>query len=165
MFPGHKFRTRLPVGVIPRQLDFKELFQRNLEKKMQMKGHADRKKNMKTSDIQVGDAVLVKQEPSSKASLPYEGEPLEVQHRKGTQVVAKRRDNSTVTKSTPHFKKVPYQTPKEAGRWKLGPDSGHMPSAEPKARELPRLQERPEKVWLPKVGLSDTGTSATTGHQ
>ena len=57
---------------------------------MQMKAHADRKKNVKTSDIQVGDAVLVKQEPSSKASPPYEGEPLEVQHRKGTQAVAER---------------------------------------------------------------------------
>lgn len=57
---------------------------------MQMKAHADRKKNVKTSHIQVGDAVLVKQEPSSKASPSYEGEPLEVQPRKGTQAVAKR---------------------------------------------------------------------------
>ena len=89
MFPGCKFCTRLPVGVISGQLDFEELFQRNL-KKMQMKAHADRKKNVKTSHIQVGDAVLVKQEPSSEASPPYEGEPLVVQHRKGTQAVAKR---------------------------------------------------------------------------
>lgn len=51
MFPGRKFHTRLPVGVIPPQLDFVELFQRDLEKKMQMKAHADRKKNVKTSDI------------------------------------------------------------------------------------------------------------------
>ena len=73
-----------------------------------MKEHADRKKNVKTLNIQVGDAVLVKQELSSKASSPYVGEPLEVQYRKGTQVVAKRRDGSTVTRSTAHFKKVPY---------------------------------------------------------
>ena len=91
MFPGRKFRTRFPVGVIPRQLDFEELFQRDLEKKMQMKAHADRKKNVKTSDIQVGDSVLVKEDLSSKAPPPYEGEPLEVQHRKETQVVAKTR--------------------------------------------------------------------------
>ena len=108
MFPGRKFRTRLLVGVIPRQLDFEELFPRDLEKKLQMKEHANRKKNVKTLNIQVGDAVLVKQELSSKASPPYEGEPLQVQ---GTQVVAKRRDGSTVTRSTAHFKKVPYQTP------------------------------------------------------
>ena len=116
-----------------------------------MKAHADRKKNVKTSNIQVGDAVLVKQELSSKASSPYEGEPLEVQYRNGTQVVAKRRDGSTVIRLTAHFKKVPYQTPEEAGRWRLGPDSGHNPSA----RELPRVQEHPEKVRLPEVELSD----------
>ena len=55
---------------------------------------------MKTSDIQVGDSVLVKQDLCRKASPPYEGEPLEVQHRKGTQVMVKRRDGSTVTRST-----------------------------------------------------------------
>ena len=63
-----------------------------------MKAHADRKKTVKTSDIQVGDAVLVKQKPSSKASPPYEGELLKVQHRKGTQAVVKRRGGSTVTR-------------------------------------------------------------------
>lgn len=63
-----------------------------------MKAHADRKKTTKTSDIQVRDAVLVKQELSSKASPPYEGEPLKVQHRKGAQAVVKRRGGSTVTR-------------------------------------------------------------------
>ena len=155
MFAGRKFRTRFPVGVIPRQLDFEELLQHDLEKKLQMKAHADRKKNVKTLNIQVGDAVLVKHKLSSKASSPYEGELLEVQYRNGTQVVAKRRDGSTVTRSSAHFKKVPYQTSEEAGRWRLGPDSGHNPSAGPKARELPRLQEHPEKVRLPEVELSD----------
>ena len=156
MFPGRKFCTKWPVGVIPRTLDFEELLQHDLEKKLQMKAHGDRKKNVKTSNIQVGeDAVLVKQELSSKASSPYEGEPLEVQYRNGTQVVAKRRDGSTITRSTANFKKVPYQTSEEAGRWRLGPDSGHNPSAGSKARELPRLQEHPEKVPLPEVELSD----------
>lgn len=125
MFPGRKFRTRLPVGVVPRHLDFEELFQHDLAKKMQMKAHADRKKNVKTSNIQVGGGVLVKQELSGKASSPYEGEPLDVQYRKETQVVAKRRDGSTVTRSTAHFRKVPHQTPDEAGRCGLRPDCDH----------------------------------------
>ena len=54
---------------MPRQLDFEELFQHNLqcvEKKMQMKALADGKKGMKASKIQVGDAVLVKQDPVPK---------------------------------------------------------------------------------------------------
>ena len=34
MYSGHKFRTRLPIGVTPREHNFEELFQRDLEKKM-----------------------------------------------------------------------------------------------------------------------------------
>ena len=57
IFPGHKFGIRLPIGVISRQLDLEELFQYDLEN-VQMKEYADRKKNVKTLDIQakVGDA-------------------------------------------------------------------------------------------------------------
>lgn len=109
-----------------RQLDFEELFQHDLqcvEKKMQMKGLAVGKKGMKASKIQVEDAVLVKQESSTKATLPFEKEPLEVQHQKRMQVVTKTRDGCTITRSMAHFKKVPYQTSEEACRWKPRPDS------------------------------------------
>ena len=126
MFPGSKFCTRLPAGIMRRQLDFEELFQQDLqcvEKKMQMKGLAAGKKGMKASKIQVEDAVLVKQESSTKATLPFDKEPLEVQHQKGMQVVTKTRDGCTITRSMAHFKKVPYHTSEEACRWKPGPDS------------------------------------------
>ena len=38
---------------------FEELFQRDLEKKMQMKGYVVNKRYVKPSDIRVGDSVLV----------------------------------------------------------------------------------------------------------
>jgi len=60
MYPSRKFRTRLPIGVIPREYNFEELFQRDLEKKMQMKGYADNKRCVKPSDIQVGDCTSPK---------------------------------------------------------------------------------------------------------
>jgi len=41
MYPGRDFHTRLSIGVILRKHNFEELFQRDLEKKMQMKGYAD----------------------------------------------------------------------------------------------------------------------------
>jgi len=41
MFPGRKFCTKLPVGATLQQMDFEELSQRDLEKKMRMKAHAD----------------------------------------------------------------------------------------------------------------------------
>ncbi|KAJ7383329.1 hypothetical protein OS493_028876 [Desmophyllum pertusum] len=115
MFSSRTFRTRLPVGVIPRQLDFEELYQRDLDKKMQMKV-TDNKKVVKKSDIQMGGTVLVKQDARRKANPLFEEEPLKVQYRKGSQVVAKRKDGSTITRTTAQFKKVPYQSNGETGR-------------------------------------------------
>ena len=89
MYPNRKFRTRLPIGVTPREHDFEELYRRDLEKKMQMKCYADNKRNVKTSDIQKGDSVLVRRQAVNKATPAYDKEPLQVQHRKGTRVVAK----------------------------------------------------------------------------
>ena len=100
---GSKFATRLPAGIMPRQLNSEELFQPDLQsvkKKVQMKEQADGKKGMKTSEIQVGDAVLVKQESNTKATPPFEREPLEVHYQKGTQVVTKRINGT--------FSMVPY---------------------------------------------------------
>jgi len=57
MFPSRKFHARLPVDGIPRQLDFKELYQHDLEQKMQLKAYADNKKVVKTSNIQMGDSA------------------------------------------------------------------------------------------------------------
>ena len=88
-----------------------QLYQRDLEKKMQMKGYAENKRYVKTSDIQIGDSVLVRRQAVNKAS------PLQVQYRKGTRVVAKRPDGSTITRATAHFKKVPFSSAKEAQRW------------------------------------------------
>ena len=106
-----RFRTRLPIGVTPREHNFEELFQRDLEKKMQMKGYADNKRYVKPFDIQVGDSVLVRRETVNKTTPAYEAEPLRVQYRKGTRVVAKRLDGSSVTRTTAHFKKVPFGSP------------------------------------------------------
>ena len=116
MYPSCNFRTRLPIGVTPREHDFKELYQRDLEKKMQMKGYADNKRYVKTSDIQIGDSVLVRRQAVNKASPAYETEPMQVQYREGNRVVAKRPDGSTITRTTAHFKKVPLRAAEEALR-------------------------------------------------
>ena len=79
MYSGCKFRTRLPIGVTPREHNFEELFQRNLEKKMHIKGYADSQRDVKPSDMQVGDSVLVRREEINKTTLVYEAEPLRVQ--------------------------------------------------------------------------------------
>lgn len=103
-----------------------------------MKEQADGKKGMKTSEIQVGDAVLVKQESNTKATPPFEREPLEVHYQKGTQVVTKRINGT--------FSMVPYQTSEEAGRWKPRPDVSQ--------EELPKLSTDPTEY------TTDGGTTS-----
>ena len=110
MYPNRKFRTRLPIGVTPRVHDFEELYRRDLEKKMQMKCYGDNRRSVKTSDIQIGDSVLVRRQAVNKPTPAYETEPLQVQHGKGTRVVAKRPDGSTITRTTAHFTRVPYRS-------------------------------------------------------
>ena len=110
MYPNRKFRTRLPIGVTPRAHEFEQLYQRDFEKKMKMKGYADNNRYVKTSDLQIGDSVLVRRQAGNKATPAYETEPLQVQYRKGTRVVAKRADGSTITRTTAHFKKVPFRS-------------------------------------------------------
>ena len=75
-----------------------------------MKGYADNKRYVKTSDLQIGDTVLIRRQAGNKATPAYETEPLQVQYRKGTRVVAKRADGSTITRTTAHFKKVPIRS-------------------------------------------------------
>ena len=129
MYSGRKFRTRLPIGVTPREHNFEELFQRDLEQKMQMKGYANNKRY-------VGDSVLVRTEAINKAKPAYEAEPLRVQYRKGTRVVAKRPDGSSVTRTTAHFKKVSFGSMEEAHRW----SSSEWPT-EPVNESPPRSRE------------------------
>ena len=155
MFPSRKFRTRLPVGVIPRQLDFEELYQRDLEKKMQMKVYADNKKVVKTSDIQMEDSMLVKQDARRKATLPFEEEPLKVQYRKGSQVVAKRKDGRTITRSTAHFKRVPYQSNGETKR--------STPAAvePPQSTDLTNGVQQPDADYTRSRGVTNGSSDRT----
>ena len=103
-----KFHTTLPIGVTSREHDFDELYQRDVEKKMQMKSYADNKRYVKTSEHQIEDSVGKK--AFNKASPPHETKPLQVKSRKGTRMVAKRPEGSTITRSTAHFNKVPFSS-------------------------------------------------------
>ena len=59
--------------------------------------------------------MLVRQEQPNKATPPYKEEPLKLVYRKGSQVVGKRADGSTVTRTTAHFKPIPYHFPELCG--------------------------------------------------
>ena len=152
MYSGRKFRTRLPIGVTPCEHNFEELFQRDLEKKMLMKGYADNKRYVKPSDIQVGDSVLVRREAINKTTPAYEAEPLRVQYRKGTRVVAKRPDGSSVTRTTAHFKKVPFGSMEEAHKW----SSSEWPTE--------TINESPPRIKDESPGLEQADKSMTVNE-
>lgn len=109
MSPNRKFRIRLPEGKILCELNFEELHQKDFDEKMKMKSYADGKRHVKISNIQVGDSVLVRKQGKHKGAPPHDRQPLRVLYRKGTQIVAQREDGSSVTRSTVHFKKVPFK--------------------------------------------------------
>ena len=109
-------------------------------------------------------------ESSTKATPPFEREPLEVQHQKGTQVVTKTRDGCTITQSMADFMMVPYQTSEEAGRWKSRPCASQeelpKPSGDPS--ELPRMKEQPQEVQILEFDtriLRELGTRPQSAQQ
>jgi len=79
---------------------------------------------------------LVRQETSSKATPAYETEPLQVQYRKVTRVVAKRPDGSSITRTTAYFETVPFRMSEEAHKW----SSAECP-AEPVSESPPNTGE------------------------
>ena len=103
---------------------------------MQMKECADNKRYVKPSDIQVGDSALVRREAINKTTPAYEAEPLWVQYRKGTRLVAKRPKGSSVTRTTAHFKRVPLGLMEQAYRL----SSSELPT-EPVNESPPTIRE------------------------
>ena len=70
--------------------------------------------------------MSVQRQAVNKATPAYEMELPQMQYRKGTKVVAKRADGSTITRTTAHFKKVPFRSAEEAqgrstSKWPTGP--------------------------------------------
>ena len=60
--------------------------------------------------------MLVREDACSKATPPFVGETLKAQYRKRTQLAAKMKDDSIITRASAHLKKIPYKFPKEASR-------------------------------------------------
>ena len=80
--------------------------------------------------------MLVRREAVNKTTPAYEAEPLRVQYRKSTRVVARRPDGSSVTRTTAHFREVPFGSMEDAHRW----SSSEWPS-EPINESPPTIRE------------------------
>ena len=81
-----------------------ELRLRDTEKKQRMKLFADNKSYVKPCNIQIGDSVLVKNNPDKAKQYPYNPKPLIVRKKNGTMITAER-DNTSITRNSSYFKK------------------------------------------------------------
>ena len=119
---------------------------------MQLKGNADNTSCVKPSYIQVGDSVLVQREANNKSTPAYDAEPLQVEYRKDTRVVAKRPDGSPVTRTMAHSKKVYFGSMEEAHRW----SNSEWPTEPVNKSTLSTREDGP-------LGLEQTGSMMGTG--
>ena len=106
LFQSRTYRVRLPE-LSTFQKDDKEIRERDAKKKSQAKQYADRKRYAKPSSIQVGDAVLVRNENKGKLEPKYDPRPYTVIEKKGTMVTASR-DNPrhVITRNSSFFKRL-----------------------------------------------------------
>ncbi|XP_046841052.1 uncharacterized protein K02A2.6-like [Xenia sp. Carnegie-2017] len=102
---GRPMKVRLPEELF--HIDTEERIRVQDERaKLKMKLHADNNRNVKTSEIKVGDMVLVKKDTTTnKQQTPYDGKPCEVVERKGSMVTAKK-DRMLFTRNSSFFKKI-----------------------------------------------------------
>ena len=84
--------------------------ERDTYQKLKMKSHAECKRSIRYSDIQVGDTVLVKQPKRGKLSTPYHPTPLTVTSKNHSMLTAEGGDRK-VTRNSSHFKKFNSDEP------------------------------------------------------
>ena len=70
-----------------------------------MKEYADQRRQSKTSDMKVGNIVLVQQPKTNKLPTPFNPHPYKVVARKGSMVTAERGSHK-ITRNVSFFKKI-----------------------------------------------------------
>ena len=158
---GYEMKIKLPQITVPED-DF-QLRSRDKLEKQKMKKNAERRRNIKQSNVQVGDKVLLKHVLKKRKSEPiYQEEPFEVVAKKGSQVVARRGEevkvrNSSLMKRI-HTREKPLEVLPEDDH--IAADSVPMPIPMPDIPE-PAVPERalpepavPERV-LPELAVQN----------
>ena len=83
----------------------KEARNNDAESKSKGREYADKKRQAKSSNIQVGDVVILKQKRRNKFTTKFESTPYTVIECKGTKIVAENKKHR-VTRNASFFKKV-----------------------------------------------------------
>ena len=86
-------------------MNIQEVKRKDDRAKAKMKVHADARFKAKTSRIDVGDLVLVRQRKQNKLSMRFDPSPFRVTSKRGTMITA-RRNGKYITCNTSHFKLI-----------------------------------------------------------
>ena len=112
MFPGRTYRTKLPQ--IKPTYDDTEIRERDRLSKAKSKGYADRNRNVKISNFELNDTVLVKQKKLNKLTPPFNPAPYTIIDMKGSMITARSNNTqSTITRNSSFFKKIPNRNRNE----------------------------------------------------
>jgi len=107
---NRKIRTKLPqVAIVTDNLKDNMVRQTDERAKSKMKFYADKSRQAKRSNIQIGDMVLLRQKKSSKFMTKFDPHPFKVIRMKGTMITATRNEKY-VTRNASLFKPVKVDT-------------------------------------------------------
>ena len=100
-------KGKLPVLLKRNVMNKHKQARRNEEtKKRYQKQYADNRRNAKTSDIKVGDWVLVRQPRQNKLTPNFSTIPYTVITKNNSQLTARNKSGHTITRNVSHFKKI-----------------------------------------------------------
>ena len=104
---GQPLKTKLPEGFdIPVHSFNKDTFKvKDRMAKVKMKRDAERRRRIQSSNISVGDTVLMKNTNRKKLTPMFQPEPVTVVERKGSMIVAKR-GNEQKARNCSFFRKI-----------------------------------------------------------
>ena len=106
---NRKIRTKLPT-LTDFPVDDLENRDRDSKRKEKGKMYADKKRKARDSDLEVGDAVLMKQEKENKLGTPFSPSPYKVTGRLGNQVSVESNDGVNYDRNVTHVKKFNQPT-------------------------------------------------------
>lgn len=104
---GWKFRGTFVSLWKPKQMDLKDLQEKDCEAKLISKQHTDAARGAKESDIRPGDTVLVSQTRKSKTDPTFSGERFKVLAREGAKIVVLSRSGVQYTRNIQDVKLAP----------------------------------------------------------
>ncbi len=108
---GREIRTKLPELRPQETLLDEEIRDKDWQKKIQQKMHADRQAGSESDDLKPGDKVLLKNTETGKLSPNFHPEPYTLVSKEGSEVVVESKEGVETRRNSSFVK--PYISPKE----------------------------------------------------